>query len=169
MVSAIFTILMLGYYCVSLRLKRAQTYAFAFVLWGVYFAMGLIGIVGEVTNSISLVFPINIEAPLALFVVLAAFISAFLRFDERQLPSPKFAWQGQIEIGLIAIQAYSILFFLPFARDSLVGDPSLNRLQLSEKSNVLSGYGLLNTFATAGAQLFVPSMVLAFEETCPGQ
>ena len=167
MVSAIFTILMLGYYFFLLRRRRAQTYAFAFVLWAIYFAMGLIGIVGEVTNSISLVFPINIEAPLALFVVLAAFISAFLRFDERQLPSLKFAWQSQIENGLVAIQVYSILFFIPFALDSLVGDPNLNRLLLIEKSNVLSSYGLLNTFATAGAQLFVPSMVLAFLRLSP--
>jgi hypothetical protein len=169
MVSAIFTTLMLGYYLLILRRRGMQNSVLAFALWGLYFSLGLAGILGEASGSISPVFPINIAAPLALFVVVAACTSAFLRFDGRRLQSlqVRFPWQRSVENGLMAIQVYSIAFFLPFVRDSLTGDPHLNRLYIDDKMAAMGEYGLLNTLASAGAHLFVPSMVFALLRISP--
>jgi hypothetical protein len=169
MVSAIFTILMLGYYLVILRRRHIQNSVLAFALWGLYFLLGLAAILGEASGSISPVFSINIAAPIALFSIVAAFTSAFLCFDGHRLQSlqTKFPWQRGVENGLIAIQVYSIAFFLPFVIDSLSGDPHLNRLYIDDKMAAMGELGLLNTVASAGAHLFVPSMVFALLRISP--
>lgn len=169
MISLIFTILMLFFYLLTLRRRRAQGAMLAFTLWGTYFFLGIFGVIGEAIGSISPVYSFNLVAIFALFLAISACISAFLRFDDRGLKALKVGirFHSSIENFLIFIQVYSILFFLPLAYNSLIGDPHINRLNIQEKMDVIGSYGLFNTFATVGAHLFVPSMIFAILRILP--
>jgi len=162
-VAVLFSLGMLLYALVVFRAKLFGGPELAKLLWVVYFALGVSAMVIATTDVLTPVYPPNYVAALFLLLCVLIAISGFLGFHARDIGQAiaTVRWQGLIETILIGIQLYSILFFLPFAISSLVGDANENRLDLVNKMEVLGSYGLANTVAGAAAQLFGASLVFA--------
>lgn len=137
----------------------------SWILWGLYFALGLSASLIDLGDVLVTVYAANYTATLYLLGCIIISIHGFRLFDAHHLapmlerPLPGQRW---LEAFLITIQAGSIAFFTPFAVQSLVGDPNTNRLELASKMEELGSYGLINTFAGMASHLFVASLVLAF-------
>jgi hypothetical protein len=154
---------MLLYGLIVFRAKLVGGPELAKLLWAVYFALGVSAMVIAATDVLAPVYPPNFVAALFLLLCVLIAISGFVGFHARDIGQAiaTVRWQGLIETILVGIQFYSILFFLPFAISSLVGDANENRLDLVNKIEVLGSYGLANTFAGLAAHLFGASLVFA--------
>lgn len=154
---------MLLYGLVVFRARLVGGPELAKLLWAVYFALGVSAVIIAATDVLTPVYPPNYAASLFMLLCVLIAITGFLGFQARDIVQAiaTIRWQGLIENILIGIQLYSILFFLPFATSSLVGDANENRLDLVNKMEVLGSYGLANTFAGAAAHLFGASLVFA--------
>lgn len=164
----IFLAVLLIYYWLVLKRRAKNGAVLAVILWGLYFILGVSAAFIELTNGISPIFEPNYWSVMVLLTGILLSISGFLNFRKQsilQMPN-NIRNNNLIENFLIASQLFSILFFLPFAAMSLIGDQNENRLLLSEKAELLGSYGLLNTFAGAASQLFSASLVFAFVRLC---
>lgn len=155
---------LLFYYQVTLKGRVNNGSILARILWGIYFILGLSAAFIELTNGISPIFEPNYWSVLVLLTGILLSISGFLGFRKQyvlQMPNC-ISSQNSIEFFLIISQLLSIVFFLPFAAMSLIGDQNENRLLIGDKIELLGSYGLLNTFAGAACQLFSASLIFAF-------
>lgn len=163
MMGALFCLGLLLYAPVIFRKKAADSPVLAKLLWLIYFGLGASATVIAVTDVLRPVFEPNYPAAVFLTVCILIGISGFLGFRARDVGNviASIRGQGLIEGALIATQLYAALFFLPFAISSLIGDVNENRLDLSNKMEMLGSYGIFNTFAGAASQLFGASLVMA--------
>lgn len=168
MMSVLFCLGLLAYYVVFLRKRSGGRSGLALLLWLTYFGLGCAALLGALTGSLDTVFDPSYSATLFLLLCVVIGISGFLGFRSRDVRDviAMVPGQGLIEVALIALQAFSIAFFLPFALGSLQGDAGANRLELSSTIDVLGSYGLTNTIAGMGAHLFAVSLVMAFIRLC---
>lgn len=160
----VFTLGLFLYYWCVLRRHAKNGATLAVLLWLLYVCLGLSGIFLALTNGIEPIFEPNYLGALFLLLCVVISISGFLRFREHDISQIFGRVRGQkiIENVLIFLQLFAILYFLPFAISSLMGDANENRLFLSEKMEVMGAYGFVNTAAGAASQLFSSSIVLAF-------
>lgn len=165
---ALFTVGLLAYYFVFLRSKAEPASILARLLWLTYFALGCTATVIDLTKVFEPIFDPNYLGIVYLLVCILISISGFLAFRSQDVRDVIATVRGQalIEGVLIALQGFAIAFFLPFAMESLSGDASANRLELSTKAAVLATYGLANTVAGAGSHLFAVSLVMAGIRLC---
>lgn len=163
MMGALFCLGMLLYAPVVFRGNVAGGPVLAKLLWLIYFGLGASATVIAVTDVLRPVFQPNYPAALFLTLCILIGISGFLHFRARDVGNviASIRGQGLIEGALIGTQLYATLFFLPFAVSSLIGDANENRLDLSNKMELLGSYGIFNTFAGAASQLFAASLVMA--------
>lgn len=163
MMGALFCLGLLLYAPVIFRQKAAHSPVLAKLLWLTYFGLGASATVIAFTDVLRPVFQPNYPAALFLTLCILIGISGFLGFRARDVGNiiASIRGQGLIEGALIATQLYATLFFLPFAISSLIGDANENRLDLTNKMELLGSYGIFNTVAGAAGQLFGASLVLA--------
>lgn len=161
--AALFCLGLLLYYAAVFRGRRRSQSELALVLWVMYLGLGISSMFLAATDVLTPVFPPNYASSLFLLLCVLIGISGFLAFRAEHVRQAinEFRAQGVIEAVLIVSQAYAILFFLPFAISSLVGDAHQNRLDLADKMEILGSYGLFNTLAGAASQLFGASLVMA--------
>jgi hypothetical protein len=157
-----FTLGMLLFYLVALRGPRSGE--LAKLLWLLYLGLGVSASIADLTGALNPVFERNFGAAAFLLGCILLSILGFRAFRSEGIgpllqTAPR---HSLIEAGLIGLQMYSLLFFLPFAVTSLQGDASENRLELASKMDLLASYGLFNTVAGAAAQLFTASLVFGF-------
>lgn len=164
MLAALFCLSLLAYYFALLRKKNRPENVLVWSLWIIYFLLGCAGVVVAATNIAESVFEPNYFSALFLSLCIITGISGFLRFRSRDLHEVLTDIRGQpfIEVVLVGTQSLAILFFLPFAFNSLTGDANLNRLDVSTKAQLLGSYGLVNTLASMASHLFPVSLVMAF-------
>jgi hypothetical protein len=161
--AALFCLGLLLYHVAVFRGRRRSQSNLARLMWFMYLGLGCSGMVLAATDVLAPVFPPNYASALFLLLCVLISISGFLAFRAQDVRHAIEALRGQglIETVLIVSQAYAIVFFLPFAIDSLVGDARENRLDLANKMEILGTYGLFNTLAGAASQLFGASLVMA--------
>ena len=162
--AALFCLGLLGYFLIAFRGASAGTPELAKLMWFIYFALGLSAMLIAATDVLTPAYPPNYLAALFLLLCVLLSISGFLGFHAKSLASTIASIRSQnlIECVLIGSQLYAILFFLPFATMSLVGDANENRLDLASKMEQLGSYGIFNTLAGAASQLFGASLIFAF-------
>jgi hypothetical protein len=167
-VALLFCMGLLGYFAVFLRGRWGESSVLSRLLWSIYFALGCSAVIIVLTGALEPTFSPNYSSVLYLLLCLAIGISGFLRFRAEAVADVVLTIRGQglIETVLIALQSFSIAFFLPFAIGSLSGDAGANRLQISGQQEVLASYGLINSFAGVGAHLFTTSLVMACIRLC---
>lgn len=160
----IFTLGLLAYYWLVLSHHSKEGSTLATLLWSLYMALGLSGIFIELTDVIHPVFNSNYLSVIFLLSCILISISGFLQFRSQNICEifGKIRYQNLIENILIISQIFSLIFFLPFAISSLIGDAHENRIFLNEKMDLMGSFGLLNTVAGAASHLFSSSLVLAF-------
>ena len=161
--AAIFTIGLAVYYYLFLRRPAKNGAVLAVLLWLIFFLLGISGSFIALLDFPKTPFAPNYLSSLVLLLAVVISITGFLRFRASDLKVLFGRIRGQrvLENILIISQFYSIAFFLPFAIDSLTGDPNANRLMLSDKMEVLGSFGMFNTLAGLFSQLFTVSLVLA--------
>lgn len=162
--AAVFTGVLLAYYAVLLRGGSTRSGELARLLWIFYFALGVMAIIGDVFGVIVPNFPENYPAILFLALCVLVGVTGFLGFRSSDVRHVILTVRGQglIELILLGMQAFSILFFLPFALSSFAGDVGANRIELASKAEIFASYGIVNTIAGMGSHLFAFSMVMAF-------
>lgn len=160
----IFLVGLFVYYLVILRRRKKGDAVLAKLLWFLYAGLGVSGVILEITKGITPVFKPNYLSAFFLLICVILCISGFLRFHVGSIAGigDRIYWQKIIEDILMVSQIFAMLFFLPFAIESFSGNINENRLLLDDKMRVLGSFGLINTFAGAASQLFVPSLVMAF-------
>ena len=161
--AALFFVGLLLYYAAFLRGGSGNASELARLLWFIYLALACSAMFIAATDVLVPVFPPDYTSALFLMLCVLISISGFLAFRARDVRNAidTIRGQGLIETVLIGSQACAIVFFLPFAIDSLLGDANENRLNLVDKMEIMGSYGLLNTFAGAASQLFGASLVMA--------
>lgn len=154
---------LLIYRVIALRGQVGAQSDLARLLWNVYFSLGVSATFIAATGVLTPVFSPDYTSTLFLLLCVAVSISGFRAFRSQGLRQAIDTVRGQslIEALLLGSQIFAIVFFLPFAASSLVGDANENRLDLVNKMEVLGSYGLFNTFAGAASQLFAASLVMA--------
>ena len=165
----IFVAGLLAYYAVFFRKRDpALGGGMAKLLWFLYLALGLAALFVEVTNVLPSAYDPSYKAAAYLLGCILISVSGFLRFNPQDIDGVilRVRGQGFIEAVLITLQGFSIAFFSSFALSSLGGDVGANRLELSNKAEVLGSYGLINTVAGAGSHLFMISLVMACVRLC---
>lgn len=152
------------YYWLVLRRQKPRASTLSLILWTVYLCLGLSGTFITLSGGIESVFPPNYLSTIFLLTCTLISISGFLPFREQKISRNCSDTRNlkYIENFLIFSQLLAIVFFFPFAIQSLIGDPHENRLFLEDKMQILGSYGILNTVAGASSQLFVVSIALAF-------
>jgi oligosaccharide repeat unit polymerase len=164
MLTGLFCLSLLAYYLLVLRNRSAPVNVLALSIWIAFFSLGCAGFVLTVANNDPSTLKPNYLSVLFLSLCVIIGISGFLDFrsgDVYQVITD-IRGQKQIELALICLQAFAIIFFLPFAISSLQGDANTNRLYVLEKEKLLGSYGLINTFASMASWLFPISLVMAF-------
>lgn len=161
--AALFCLGLLLYHVAVFRGRRRSQSDLAQLLWFMYLGLGFSGMFLAATEVLVPVFPPDYASAMFLLLCVLISISGFLAFRAQHVRYAIDALRGQglIETVLIVSQAYAIVFFLPFAVSSLVGDAHQNRLDLVNKMEILGSYGLFNTLAGAASQLFGASLVMA--------
>lgn len=162
--AVLFVFGLLVFYRMVLRRYTGNGSVLAMSLWLLYMGLGASGIFLMLTNGIEPIFDPNYLSTVVLLSGVILSISGFLRFRAQYISQlfGKIRGQRIIENLLILSQLFAIIFFLPFAINSLSGDANENRLLLNDKMDIMGSYGLLNTLAGAASQLFSSSLVLAF-------
>jgi hypothetical protein len=160
---ALFCLGLLLFAPIVFRRRSTGSPVLAKLLWVIYFGLGVSATFIAATDVLRPVFEPNYAAALFLALCILIGISGFQGFRARDVGNviTSIRAQGQIEGVLIGTQLYAGLFFLPFAISSLTGDANENRLDLTNKMEVLGSFGIFNTFAGAASQLFGASLVLA--------
>lgn len=164
MLAASFCLSFLAFYIVFFRKRNRSENILARSLWIVYFSLGCAGVAIAVTNIETSIFEPNYLSALFLSLCIMIGIGGFLGFRSRDVHEVLTDIRGQklIEVVLVVIQSLAILFFLPFALGSFEGDANINRLDVSNKAQLLGSYGLINTFSGMASHLFPVSLVMAF-------
>lgn len=162
----VFIVGLIFYYLLFLRDRKS---VLSILLWSLYLSLGIFAEILDLTEGIAPIFSPNYFSVFVLLAGVLFSISGFLRFEsENVLKIFEYVrFRSLIENFLILTQFYAIIFFFPFAVSSFVGDINENRLLLTEKMDILSSYGLLNTFAGAASQLFHFSLAFAFSRVLP--
>jgi oligosaccharide repeat unit polymerase len=163
-VAIIFTSGLVMYYLFAMRFRKVSDAPLAIVLLVEYIMLGISGIVIAVTDVLGPVYQPSYLSALFLLTCIVLMIAGFQKFHSRDIGHIIGRIQGQrfLENLLICSQLFAIVFFVPFAISSFTGNANENRLNLSDKMELLGSYGLVNTFAGAASQLFSSSLVLAF-------
>lgn len=161
--AALFCLGLLLYYFAVFRGRRGSRSGLATLLWFMYLGLGCSSMFLAVTDVLAPIFPPDYASALFLLLCVLISISGFLAFRAQHVRHAieTLRGQGLIETLLVVSQAYAIVFFLPFAIGSLVGDAHQNRLDLANKMEIMGSYGLFNTLAGAASQLFGASLVMA--------
>ena len=161
--AALFSLGLLLYFVFAFGARFGRGAELAKLLWLMYLTLGLSGMIIAATDVLGPVYPPNYLSSLFLLLCILTGISGFLRFNAKDVGNVILSIRGQglIEGVLIGSQVYAMLFFLPFAVTSLIGDAKENRLDLAGKMELMGSYGLFNTVAGAASQLFAASLVLA--------
>lgn len=169
--AAIFCAGLLVYYAWVFQGKAAGSSILARLLWLIYFALGCSALIIALTGILEPVFDPNYPAALFMLACILVSISGFLGFRATAVREviATVRGQGAIEALLLALQTFSIAFFMPFSLSSLSGDVAANRLEVSSKAEVLATYGLINTTAGLGSHLFMASLVMAAIRLCQPQ
>jgi oligosaccharide repeat unit polymerase len=168
-VAVLFLAGLLAYYAVFFRTRGpAQDGGLAKLLWFLYLALGVAALFVELTNVLPTAYDPSYKAAAYLLVCILISVSGFLRFKPQDVSGVILTVRGQslIEAILITVQGFSIAFFSTFALSSIGGDVGANRLELSNKAEVLGSYGVINTVAGAGSHLFMISLVMACIRLC---
>lgn len=161
--AAVFCLALIAYYTAILRNGRNGGSDLARLLWVTFFALGCSAFIIQITEVSEPVFSPNYPATLYLVFCILIGITGFLSFRSRDVGDVVVSIRGQgfIETFLLALQFFSIAFFLPFATSSLGGDANANRLDLGSTTQVLASYGVINTVAGMASHLFAASIVMA--------
>jgi hypothetical protein len=161
--AALFCLCLLLYHAAVFRGGSGNRSVLARLLWFMYLALGCSAMFIAATDVLMPAYPPSHVSALFLALCVLISISGFLAFRAQDVRHAIGALRGQglIEAVLIGSQTYAIVFFLPFAISSLVGDANENRLDLANKMEILGSYGLFNTLAGAASQLFGASLVMA--------
>lgn len=162
--AALFCVGMLLYFVLAFRIRSPGRHQLAKLLWVVYFALGLSALFISLTDVLQSVFPPNYGSTFFLLFCVLLAVSSFKGFRSQDIAAAAhfIPGQRQIEDLLIWTQFAAIIFFLPFAFSSLIGDANENRLELASKVEVLASFGIVNTIASAACQLFSSSLIMAF-------
>lgn len=161
--AVIFCIGLLIYYAISLRGRSKSGRELARLLWTTYFALGCSALFVTLTGVLEPLLPPNYLSTLFFLLCVLISISGFINFNASDVHDfiGKIRGKKLIENVLVSLQVMAIVFFLPHAVSSLLGDPNENRIALASKMDVLASYGLLNTICGAASQLFPASLVMA--------
>jgi oligosaccharide repeat unit polymerase len=165
----LFTAGLLLYLVVFLRSRSTKGAALSQVLWTEYFLLGVSGSLILVTGGIKTVYPPNYLSTLYLTACILLCVWAFRNVriaDVARLSVPEQVVRP-IENFLIAVQSFSILFFLPFASEAVRGDSNVYRLELADTMETLAAFGAVNTVAGHASHLFTATLVLAFLRLSP--
>jgi oligosaccharide repeat unit polymerase len=152
------------YYLLVQRRGRAGSNVLSKILVYLYLALGLSAVFIEFTGISRGIYPPNYLSAAFLAVCILIVISGFRGFRSEYIPQVIANVRGQriIENVLIVIQLAATLFFLPIAASNFSSDIAAGRSDLTSVTDLLSVYGLLNTFASAACQLFNVALVFAF-------
>lgn len=159
-----FTLLLSTTYWIFIRERAEKGAILVKLLCYTYILLGVSGSFIYLTEMVETKFQQNYLSSIILFILIFTSILGFLPFKTQNI---NLMFKGThnvkiIENLLITSQLFAIFFFLPFALESFNGDISLNRIYVEDKTTALGQYGILNTFASACAQLFVPTLTFGF-------
>jgi len=165
----LFSLGLIFYFVAFLRMPSLTGAALSQSLWALYFLLGLSGSLILVADGIPTVFPPNYFSTLYLTACVLICIWAFRNVrvvDVARLSVPE-AVARPVENFLIAIQFFSMVFFLPFAGEALRVDSNAYRLGLEDVMEVLASSGIVNTIAGHAGHLFTASLLLAMLRLSP--
>ena len=132
----------------------------------VYLLMGLFSIIMELTNLFPSVYPYSWYSMTYLSLCFILTFKGFYSYKDSNFKTLIIENKKTYVIleNIIMIGGFSsLLFFLPFASNSLSGDVEVNRLTTAIfQETVLAKFGVINTFFSLFANLFIIAILFAF-------
>ena len=155
------------------RYQKRNGTSFGPISWimAVYLVMTVLAVVLDVLGQAMAAYELRVAPALYLSACLAIAFWGLTSLTDRQVREieiENIPIYRLFEIFLIVSSFISIAFFFPFARNALVGDIGSNRNDFEYFQGVLSAWGLLNTFSSLAANLFVFNLIFAFLNLAPG-
>lgn len=135
-----------------------------------YLTTSILGVILYYSNILIAVYDISFIPMLYFTALIILTLVGFSPYKDYKIHSIKIdntRLLNLLEQFLLYSSIFSILFFLPLAFKAFHGDINQNRLNLKETIEGLSEYGLINSFASLFANLFMLTQMFFFLNLIP--